>query len=42
MAAPRELPCPLPGGAIDITSELRATSGWAVRPEALTIISAGY
>lgn len=42
MAAPRELPCPLPGGAIDITSELRATSGWAVRPEALTIVSAGY
>jgi hypothetical protein len=42
MAAPRELPCPLPGGAIDITSELRATSGWAVRPEATTIISAGF
>jgi len=42
MAAPRELPCPLPGGAIDITSELRATSGWAVRPEALSIISAPY
>lgn len=42
MAAPRELPCPLPGGAIDITSELRATSGWGVRPEALSIISAPY
>lgn len=42
MAAPRELPCPLPGGAIDITSELRATSGWAVRPEATTIISAPF
>jgi hypothetical protein len=42
MAAPRELPCPLPGGAIDITSELRATSGWGVRPEATSIISAAY
>lgn len=39
MAAPREIPTPIPGGAIDIVSELRATSGWGVRPEAITIIS---
>ncbi len=39
MAAPREIPTPLPGGAIDVLSELRLTCGWAVRPEALTILS---
>lgn len=42
MAAPREIPTPLPGGAIDVLSELRSTSGWAVRPEALTLVSAAY
>jgi len=42
MAAPREIPTPLPGGAIDIISELRCTSGWSVRPEALTICSMTY
>jgi hypothetical protein len=42
MAAPREIIAPLPAGAVDVTSELRSTSGWAVRPETLTIISAGY
>ena len=39
MAAPREIPTPLAGGAIDVLSELRTTSGWGVRPEALTVIS---
>jgi hypothetical protein len=42
MAAPREIPTPLPGGAIDILSELRMTSGWALRPEAVTIVSMVY
>lgn len=42
MAAPREIPAPLPAGAIDITSEWRISSGWAVRPEAVTVISAPY
>jgi hypothetical protein len=42
MAAPREIPTPLPGGAIDVLSELRITSGWTLRPEALTIISAPF
>jgi len=42
MAAPREIPTPLPGGAIDVLSEWRITSGWGVRPEAVTIISAVY
>jgi hypothetical protein len=42
MAAPREIPTPIPGGAIDVLSELRATSGWAIRPECISIISATY
>lgn len=42
MAAPREIPTPLPGGAIDILSEWRVTSGWGVRPEAVTIATLQY
>ena len=42
MVAPREIPVPLPGGVIDVTSELRSTSGWGVRPEAITIASMQY
>ena len=42
MAAPREIPTPLAGGAIDVLSELRITSGWAPRPEAVTIVSMQY
>jgi hypothetical protein len=42
MAAPREIYTPLPGGAVDVVSEWRITPGWAVRPEAVTIISATY
>jgi hypothetical protein len=42
MAAPKEIPTPLPGGAIDVLSEWRITSGWGVRPEAVTIISMQY
>jgi len=39
MAAPMEIPTPLAGGAIDILSEMRASPGWGVRPEAITIIN---
>jgi hypothetical protein len=42
MAAPREIPVPLAGGAIDVLAEQRVTSGWAVRPEAVTIVTAQY
>jgi hypothetical protein len=42
MAAPREIPTPLPGGAIDVLSEWRITSGWGIRPESITIISMVY
>lgn len=42
MAAPREIRTPLPGGAIDIVSEMRATPGWGLRPEAITLLSIQY
>ncbi len=42
MAAPREIPTPLAGGAIDVLAEMRTTSGWGVRPEAITIVSMAY
>ncbi len=42
MAAPREIRSPLAGGAIDILSELRITSGWGVRPETITLLSVQY
>ncbi len=42
MAAPREIPTPLPGGAIDILSEWRISSGWVTRSEVVTIISMQY
>ena len=41
-AAPTEIPTPLPGGAIDVLSELRATSGWGIRPESITLFSMTY
>lgn len=42
MAAPMEIPTPLPGGAIDVMSELRCSPGWAVRPESIEIVSITY
>lgn len=42
MAAPREIPTPLAGGAIDILSEWRITSGWAIRPEAVLLLNMVY
>jgi len=42
MAAPREIPTPLAGGALDIVSEMRSTCGWAPRPEAVTVASIPY
>jgi hypothetical protein len=42
LAAPKEIPVPIPGGAIDIVSEWRITPGWGVRPEAVTIVSMQY
>jgi hypothetical protein len=42
MAAPREIPVPLAGGAIDVLSEWRMTTGWGIRPEAIRLISMQY
>lgn len=42
MVAPREIPTPISGGAIDVLSELRTTSGWGIRPEVITICSMTY
>ena len=42
MVAPREIPTPIAGGAIDVLAEQRMTSGWAFRPEAVTILSMLY
>ena len=42
MVAPREITSPMAHGETDVLSELRATPGWAVRPEAVTIISAPF
>jgi hypothetical protein len=41
-AAPIEITTPLAGGATDVLSEMRITSGWAVRPEAVTLLSAQF
>lgn len=40
--APTEISTPIPGGAIDIVSEMRATPGWGVRPESIRLISMNY
>jgi hypothetical protein len=42
MAAPREIPVPIAGGAIDVLYEQRITSGFGIRPEAITVISFTY
>ncbi len=42
MAAPMEIRSPLAGGAIDVLAELRTTSGWPIRPEAVTILNAAF
>lgn len=40
--APTEITMPLSGGAVDTVFELKATSGWAPRPEAVTVLSVQY
>jgi hypothetical protein len=42
MAAPREIPTPLRGGAIDVVTEIRASPGIGVRPEGVTIVLMTY
>ncbi|MDR8091100.1 hypothetical protein KPB05_27020 [Burkholderia gladioli] len=39
-AAPTEFPTPIPGmGAVDVLYHMEASSGWCLRPEALTLLS---
>jgi hypothetical protein len=40
VSAPTEIPTPIPDGGITTLMTMRSTSGWAIRPEALTILSA--
>ena len=42
MVQPREITTPVPGGAVDTLSEHRISSGWAIRPEAVFLLSAPY
>ena len=42
MAAPREIISPLAGGATDFVMEWRLSSGWPVRPQAVTVVSMTY
>jgi hypothetical protein len=42
MAAPRDITTPLAGGRVDIQSDIRATSGWTPRPEAISLLSIPY
>jgi hypothetical protein len=42
MAAPVKIPTPTPDGAITEIQELRITSGWCVRPQAITILNMPY
>ncbi len=39
MPAPMKIPTPTPDGAITEIQEIRGTSGWNVRPQAITIVS---
>ena len=41
VAAPIEVITPVPGG-LDMESTMRASAGWVVRPQAITIASAGH
>lgn len=42
MAAPMKIPTPTPDGAITEIQELRASSGWCVRPQGISILSMPY
>lgn len=42
VAAPTEIPTPIADGGITTLYTMRSTSGWGIRPEALTLLSAAY
>lgn len=42
MAAPTEIPSPMPDGGLTTLYTMRATPGWNFRPEGITLLSAKY
>jgi hypothetical protein len=42
VSAPTEIPTPIADGGITTLFTMRSTAGWALRPEALTVLSAIY
>jgi hypothetical protein len=42
LAAPREITSPLPDGALSTVSEIRATPGWGIRSQGISILSMPY
>lgn len=42
VAAPTEIPSPLPDGGLTTMYTMRSTSGWGLRGEAITVLSAQY
>jgi len=42
LAAPKEIPVPIAGGALDVLSEMRATPGWGIRSQGVVILSMQY
>ena len=42
VAAPIEIPTPLPAGAIDVLFEMRASPGWVTRPETVRLCTIPY
>jgi hypothetical protein len=42
MAAPTEIPSPMPDGGLTTLYTMRATPGWNFRPEGVTLLSAKY
>ena len=40
--APKEIPTPIADGGITTLYTLRSTSGWLIRPEAATVLSAAH
>lgn len=42
VAAPIEIPTPIPGGGTDVLSEMRVSPGWVLRSQAIVIVSMQY
>lgn len=42
MAAPMEITSPMAGGATDVLSQIRGSSGWGVRPEGVLLVTMQY